>query len=321
MRGVVVLSFVLEAFCWILVFKDNLGVALLAHLTASALFHAASHKLLMRSQGTATLCTLFFTLLPGPGTITGLALLVNVLSRPPSPEPLVPEKDIVHGVPPMVWSVRLGQGPVKTLDREVHPAVEPLLSGTTSERRAALEVVAELGESHHVQMLKEALKDGDREIFQLAHAKLNKLHEFHSRSIKEAQDKPESLRDEAIMNSCLEYVTSGLLGGSTQTYYAQRALEAAKKLEASAGGEKHELIVIQAQLLQILGRPEEALACYQSVGSETDDVDMSWGRAQCLHKLGRRTELMTVLRKLAAGEPRGEVLETVQWYLKGLPSG
>ena len=318
-------SVFLEVLTWWSVFQGALATALVLHVFSSIAFLPAAYGMLGESKGSALMCLLLHLLVPGPGSVTAFFLLGALVYSPPEPADLVPERDEVPGVPPITVAlresgVRLRRG--LSLDREVQPAVEPLLTGSRSERRAALEVVAELGESHHVELLKRALNDDDREIFQLAHAKLNQLHEYHNRAVKKAREQPEEIRDRSFLDACLDYISSGLLGDSTKAYYGQQALEATARLEERGSTPSSELILIQGQLHQMLGRWEDALHRFRVVCSrEPDNVDAHWGAAECYLELGQRTEMLSSLKVLSKLQPPRNVLETALWCLKGVPNG
>lgn len=157
------------------------------------------------------------------------------------------------------------------------PAVTLLKSKNIEERRAAIEVLAQIGGPEQIKHLQACLEDEEREIYQLAHAKLSALHERYTDAIRKAQ--LDSVSDELLLH-LIAYLRSGLLGEATQKFYRQQAVNTATILLKQSPKDVN-LLATLAELY--LENDELSLAAdlfSRALEADPDNLKVHWGLAK-----------------------------------------
>lgn len=207
----------------------------------------------------------------------------------------------------------------RSIDEEVFlPAVSLLQSDDINERRAAIDVLAQIGGPEQIRHLQSCLDDPEREVYQYAHAKLTGLHERHTDSIKSAQAAGVL---EKLLDCYMDYLVSGLLGDATLAFYRQKALATAEQL-LDRSPKSVPLLTLLGDLYldqELIDDAKDVLQ--QALQCEADSLEAHWGLAQIAYReqdFESLQEHLAQLRKLVAGRTavRSEVLEAITWWVQ-----
>jgi tetratricopeptide (TPR) repeat protein len=199
------------------------------------------------------------------------------------------------------------------------PAVSLLERGDVEERRAAIEVLAQIGGPEQIRHLQTCLDDPEREVYQYAHAKLSELHERHTEAIRAAETKG---RKQQLLDSYMGYIQSGLLGEATQDFYRQKAVRTAVNL-LKEQPESVPLLNLLGQLYIEQGAEQEArLLLDKALSLEPASLEARFGLAQLAYSSQDYDALRAHLKplsKVAQSEKnvRAEVRDAVTWWLDG----
>ena len=199
------------------------------------------------------------------------------------------------------------------------PAVSLLERGDIEERRAAIEVLAQIGGPEQVRHLQTCLDDPEREVYQYAHAKLTELHERHTDAIRAAEA---ANKGQELLDSYLQYMRSGLLGEATQEFYRQKAVRSAVGL-LKEKPENVPLLNLLGQLYLEQGAQQEArLLLEKALHLAPESLEARYGLAQIAYSeqdFEALRDYLKPLRKVVLTEKnvRSEILEAVIWWLDG----
>ena len=260
-------------------------------------------------------CLAAFLFFPVGLIFTAGWLFWHTLSPPP-PEGQgeIGEEDMkVFKLPRKLWSFGEEQ------EELFVPAVSLLERGDIEERRAAIEVLAQIGGPEQVRHLQSCLDDPEREVYQFAHAKLTELHERHTDAIRAAEA---GEKRQELLDSYLLYMRSGLLGEATQEFYRQKAVRTAVSLLKELP-DSVPLLNLLGQLYLEQGAEQEArLLLEKALELEPESLEARYGLAQIAYSQQDFESLRNYLKPLrkvvlTQQNVRSEILEAVIWWLDG----
>lgn len=199
------------------------------------------------------------------------------------------------------------------------PAVSLLQSSDIDERRAAIEVLAQIGGPEQIEHLQNCLDDPEREVYQYAHAKLSELHEKYTEAIKVAQNRSA----EETLNGTLAYLHSGLLGEATEKFYRQKAISLVVELLKERADDPSLLSLLGELYLEEGSLQEAGVALGRGIALDPDSVEARWGLAKLAyrdHSYGIFLQHLASLRDLTAGRQGLDrsITEAVSWWFEGL---
>ena len=246
------------------------------------------------------------------GTVISSALLVlNALAPPPAEGrgELGQDEFVLFRLKPDPKSK-----PRPDLKEEFLPAVSLLESEDIDTRRAAIDVLAEIGGPAQIELLQSCLDDPEREVYQYAHAKLTGLHERHTKRIQEAQ---ESGNRQALLDRYLEYIGSGLLGGATSDFYRQKAISVAGKLLEETPDSLPILTVLGKLYVDQNSPTEATLVLNKALEREPNSVEARWEMARLAYTQQNFREMRDHLQhlKLPPALHETPISQTVRWWL------
>jgi tetratricopeptide (TPR) repeat protein len=210
---------------------------------------------------------------------------------------------------------RLMKPPTQIVSEESFlPAITMLQSPNLEDRRSAIEVLARIGGAEQIYHLQKCLDDPEREVHQLAHAKLTALHEQHTDAINQAQ---QSSKEEEL-DSVVLYLRSGLLGEATKLFYRQKAITIGGKLLLERPHDPQLLSLLGELYLEDRKYQEAALAFETSLRLE-DSIEARWGLVRLCYQQRNYDGFLahlTELRGLASATVPGtrEITEVVTWW-------
>ena len=199
------------------------------------------------------------------------------------------------------------------------PAVSLLERGNIEERRAAIEVLAQIGGPQQVRHLQACLDDPEREVYQYAHAKLTELQERHIEAIRSAESQGKKTE---LLEGYLQYISSGLLGEATQDFYRQKAVRTAVHL-LQDNPESVALLNLLGGLYTEQGAEQEArLHLEKALNLEPESAQARYTLARIAYSqqdFKALTEHLKPLQGLVEGghDLPSEILEAVNWWLEG----
>jgi hypothetical protein len=150
--------------------------------------------------------------------------------------------------------------------------IEVLNHGETDQKRSALFRLAELGEPHHLALVRRCLEDDDQEVRLYAYGELERLTREHETAIAEAR------RDEAQAPSCAEakkalskahsgLAGSGVLDRPTSGFHYRAAAMYARQAQ-ELDGDDVEAVLLEAVAQARLGDLDAARACLEGLAEE-----------------------------------------------------
>lgn len=296
--------------------QEASGRFVLSYLTAAiALVGFAKVKNSARTSGHKALIYLSLLLLFPFGVIFSGCLLIFALLWPPPPEGRgelgQEEANLFRLNPPTLSS---------TPTAEVFlPAISLLESTDIDERRAAIDVLAQIGGPEQVRHLQACLGDPEREVYQYAHAKITGLHERYTDAVRSAQATGSR---ENLLDCYLNYLHSGLLGEATAEFYRQKAVVVTLALLKE---QPHNVALLNllAKLYLSQGAYAEAkLLLDRSLINEADSLEAHWLLAQIdyekrdFENLQSRLEVLGRL-STAQGVEVGPALQGLSWWVEG----
>lgn len=195
-----------------------------------------------------------------------------------------------------------------------------LENGTPDERRGAIEVLAQIGGPEQIALLQKCLDDEEREIYQLAHAKLTQLHERFTGKIRQAQQS----NDAELIDSLISYLDSGLLSDASMTFYRHQAIETAERL-LQAGKQDSQLFSTLGELYLEDDKPELAHQSFTSaLAADEECLDGHWGMTRVYYHRREFEKLqphLAALRRIYSSgtSPPAHIAAVINWWFRDQP--
>ncbi len=207
-------------------------------------------------------------------------------------------------------------------DLQVTSLRDVLQAGTPAERRGALRSLRRLEPGAAVPLLREALRDPDRQIRYLAASELNKTDRLFSQRILDRRRRLErwlnpgqatgspSTEDlnelEALTGDYLEYVESGLPDESTRRYFIRQGVEVLEALHTHvAESRKH--TILSAKLFHLGGDHDRVVEVLRHhLDRNPDDAEAMLLLARTFYDQGEIGSTIDLLRQVdpaAVDEP------------------
>lgn len=253
-------------------------------------------------------------LCPGAGPLAAAILLLSLGMKPLDPAGFQfrPEELRLPALPLALQLKRAGWSP-GTLGEDLRPAADLLRRGSNVERLAAVEVLSELGEPAQIAELQRALNDPEREIYQMAHAKLTRLQEAHAERLARGRE----LGPERHLEALIAYLESGLLGASTGEFHVQTALGLVEELNRARP--RADLYDLRGRLLARQGDHHGALGSFEAaLRLAPGHLESLWGAAQAAYQIGafvKVDEYLTELSRFAEDDSKAsKFFATLSWW-------
>ncbi len=287
-----------------------LGLYLLLALFCAALWLRAGRG---RCTGQATTGLIFLLFFPCLGLPASAFLLLYTLSYPPPED----GRSELGDDDKRLFDIRdrlMRPSPQAAGEESFLPAVTMLGSPDLEDRRSAIEVLARIGGPEQIAHLRKCLDDPEREVYQLAHAKLTALHERYTNAIDLAQQRSQ----EEELDGVVLYLHSGLLGEASKLFYRHKAITLAGKLLLESPQDSQLLSLLGELYLEDQKYREAALAFETSLGLE-DSIEARWGLVRLCYQQRDYEAFLTHLREmkgLASATVPGTraIVEAVTWW-------
>ena len=190
-------------------------------------------------------------------------------------------------------------------------------NGTPDERRGAIEVLAQIGGPEQIALLQKCLDDEEREIYQLAHAKLTQLHERFTGKIRRAQQ----TTDTELIDHLISYLDSGLLSDASMTFYRRQAIETATRL-LDDGKQDSQLFSTLGELYLEDEQLDQAKDSFcLALEEDADCLDGHWGMTRVYYQRREFEHLqphLSALRRIYGSgiSPPAEIASVINWWFR-----